>query len=413
MNDTTTSASISDDELRAVAAEIRRSAPPPHPWESLGADVVPASDHGRRGGHILIGAAAASIVLLGVVGIMVTVDRGGPAAPSAANGALPASPTEGQPWSPVIEQLTLTAEIDAIAVSSDVGDWTDRAVFPLETPAGFTIDSVSRSVGGDITESGGVDTGDVVVRFITVTPTGSSADASLVIETVPAGIGPVSSATQPEIVTTSDNTRWDVYTEQTPEGSFTSTAYVRTPGPGATVSLTAATSAKEAEDQTRAVLESLRLVRIEEIPTEVIDLNRLPVVATAEPDDAASGFIAAQRTTNSWCIATRIGNHGGAGCGYRIDPRNTPARFVELSYDADGIVTMAGMAAPDVERIEIDLADGSTLNIQPTFPADSVDGIGFWVATHPHDGPIPQQGPVTDTRVFAEDGNPLGKVQAP
>lgn len=161
-----------------------------------------------------------------------------------------------------------------------------------------------------------------------------------------------------------------------------------------------------------ALLESLRLVRIDEIPTEVIDLNRLPVVATVEPDDASSGVIRAQRTTNAWCLVTRVGDGGVSGCGFRIDPRNTPAVFIELSYNDDNIVTLSGMAAPDAKRIEISLTDGTTLGVEPTFPTNGVEGIGFWAATHTHDGPIPQQGPVIATQVFDVDGNTLGEVQA-
>ena len=363
---------------------------------------------------MLISVAAASILLLGVIGTMVAIDRGVPAAPPAASDVLPTVPSESQPPPLVLEQPGLTADIDAIPVSREASDWSNRALFPIETPAGFTIESVSRSMGGDLTESGGVDTGDVVVKFITTAPTRATGDARITIETVPAGIGSVDSDVEPETVTTGNDAEWDVYTEQTGDGWFFSTAYIRTQGGvGATVSLTAARTADDSKAETAAFLESLRLVPVADIPTEVIDLNRLPVVATVEPDDASSGLIKAQHTTNAWCVVTRIANGGVTGCGFRIDPADTPAVFVELSYSDQNIVTVAGMAAPGVTTIEFDLTDGTTLSVAPTYPANGFDGIGFWAATHPHDGPIPEDGPVLTSRVRGPDGTILGKVQAP
>lgn len=414
MNNTRTITPTSDDDLRAVATEIHASAPTPHPWDSLSTEATrPQRPEPTRSGRILISVAAASILLLGFVGTMAAIDRGGPAAPLAASDLLPTVSSEGQSRSPVVVQPALTEDIDAIPVSREASDWTDRALFPVATPAGFTIESVSRSVGGDMTESGGVDTGDVVVKFITITAAGATDDARIAIETVPAGIGSLDSDVEPETVITANDAEWDVYIEQTADGLFYSTSYIRTQGVGGTVSLTAARNADDAKDETVAFLESLRLVRVDEIPTEVIDLNRLPVVATVEPDDASSGFIRAQHTTNTWCLVTRIGNGGVTGCGFRIDPADTPAVFVELSYSDQNLVTVAGMVAPGATTIEIDLTDGTTLTVEPTYPVDGFDGIGFWAATHSHDGPIPQEGPVVTTRVLGANGTVLGEVQAP
>lgn len=414
MNDPRSATPFSDNTLRAVATEIRESAPPPRPWESVRAGFTrPPMSTPPRTGRILISVAAVSIVLLGVIGTIAAIDRGGPAAPPTASDVLPNVSPAGQPRSPVIERPELTADIDAIPVSRDASDWSDRALFPIETPAEFTIESVSRSMGGELTESGGVDTGDVVVKFIPMTPSDTSGDARIEIETIPAGIGAVDNDVEPETVITGNDAQWDVYIEQTASGSYFSTAYIRTQGAGGTVSLTAATSAQEARDETSALLESLRLVRVDEIPTEVVDLNRLPVVATVEPDDASTGFVRAQHTTNAWCLVTRIGNGGVSGCGFRIDPAETPAVFVELSYTDQNTVTVAGMAAPGATSIEIDLVDGTTVSVEPTYPANAVDGIGFWAATHPSDSPIPQQGPVVATRVLGAGGTVLGEVQTP
>ena len=255
-------------------------------------------------------------------------------------------------------------------------------------------------MGGDLTESGGVDTGDVVVKFITMTPTGGAGDARVTIKTVPAGIGALDSDIEPETVITANDAEWDVYIEQTADGLFFSTAYIRTQGVGGTVSLTAARNADDAKDETVAFLESLRLVRVDEIPTEVVDLNRLPVVATVEPDDASSGFIRAKHTTNAWCLVTRIGDGGVTGCGFHIDPADAPAVFVELSYSDQNIVTLAGMAAPGATTIEVDLTDGTTLTVEPTYPVDGFDGIGFWAANA-----LPRRpGPTRRTRCHHPSG---------
>lgn len=414
MNNTRTTTQTSDDDLRAAASEIHASAPRPHPWDSLNTEAThPQRSEPTRSGRILISVAAASILLLGVIGTMAAIDRGGPPASPAASDVLPTVSSEVQPGAPVVVQPALSEDIDAIPVSGEASDWADRALFPIETPAGFTIESVSRSMGGDLTESGGVDTGDVVVKFITMTPAGGAGDARVTIETVPAGIGAIDSDVEPETVITANDAEWDVYIEQTADGLFFSTSYIRTQGVGGTVSLTAARTAEVAKDETVAFLESLRLVRVDEIPTEVVDLNRLPVVATVEPDDASSGFIRAQHTTNAWCLVTRIGNGGVSGCGFRIDPADTPAVFVELSYSDQNIVTVAGMAAPGATTIEVDLTDGTTLSVKPTYPVNGFDGIGFWAATHIHNGPIPQEGPVVTTRVLDAVGTVLGEVQAP
>lgn len=414
MNDASPTTRSGDEALRAGAAEIHRAAPAPQPWESLDADRARQLEHrptGTRRG--LLAVAAASILAAGVAGTMMVVDRDDPASAPAASDQLPPVRPAGRPWSPVIEQPALTADIDAIPVSGDAADWADRALFPIETPDGYTIESVSLGMGGDVTESGGVATGDVSVKFITTTPTGTFDDPRILIETVPAGIGGVESDVEPETVVTGADVEWDVYVEEAPDGAHYATAYSRTQGPGAMVSFSGTDSAADALAEIEALLVSLRLVRVDEIPTEVVDLNRLPVVATVDPGDAAAGFMRAMRTTNAWCVVTRIGKGGVTGCGFRIDPASTPALFVDLSWSDQDVVTLAGMAAPGVTSIEIDLTDGTTVTVQPTFPDDTDDGIGFWAASHRHDGPIPSGGPVVTTRVFGVDGTVVGAVEGP
>ena len=110
---------------------------------------------------------------------------------------------------------------------------------------------------------------------------------------------------------------------------------------------------------------------------------------------------------------TMIGNGGVSGCGFRIDPESTPAVFVDLSYSDQNIVAVAGMAAPGVTAIEVDLADGTVITVQPTFSDEVADGIGFWAASHRHDGPIPSDGPVVATRVFGTDGTVIGAIEGP
>lgn len=414
MNNTRTTTHADDEALSAVAAEIHREAPAPHTWESLDRIRARPLERGSSGGRQgLLAVAAASILALGVAGTIAIVNREDAATAPAASDRLPPVRPEGTPWTPVIEQPVLTADVDAIALSNDAADWADRALFPTQTPDGYTVESVSRGTGGAMTESDDVDTGDVRVSFITTTPQGTNDDPRIVIETVPAGIGVVESDVEPEAVTTGDGVEWDVYIEQGPEGFFHSSAYTRTAGGGGTLTLSGAASEADVRAQTEVLLTSLRLVRVEEIPTEVVDLNRLPSVTTSGANDVAPGFMRAARTTNVWCVVTSIGNGGSMGCGTRFDPTSMSAVFVELSFTDQNIVTLAGLASPDATSIEIDLADGTTLTVEPTFPDNAADGIGFWVTSHRNEGPIPASGPVTGTRVLDADGTVAGAVEGP
>lgn len=413
MNDTSTITRSGDENLRAVAVEIHRAAPAPHSWESLDTASVGLVEHrstGLRRG--LLAVAAVSILVVGVAGTIMVTSRNVPASAPAASDELPAVRPPGRPWTPVIEQPALTPDVDAIEVTGDAADWVDRALFPLETPNGYTFESVSQGVGGAMTEQGGVDTGDVSVRLISTTPAGTASDPLIVIATVPAGIGSVEIDVEPETVLTGADLKWDVYVEEGPEGSYQATSYARTQGPSGMVSYTGIGSASEALAETEVLLSSLRLVRVGEIPTEVVDLNRLPVVATVSSGDVA-GFLRATHTTNGWCLVSMIGNGGVTGCGFRLDPAFTSAVFVDVSWSDEGVVTLAGMAAPGVATIEIDLTDGTTVTVQPTFPEDADGGIGFWAASHRYDGPIGTDGPVVATRTIAADGDVIGAVEGP
>jgi len=414
MNDTRTTINTDDDALRAVAAEIHREAPAPYTWESLDSVRVRPRERGSSSaGRGLLAVAAASILVAGVAGTIAIMDRDDAATAPAASDRLPPVRSEGTPWAPVVEQPMLPADVDAIEVSNDAGDWADRALFPTETPVGYTVESVSRGTGGAMTESGDVDTGDIRVSFITTTPQGTLDDPRIVIETVPAGIGAVESDVEPETVTTGSGVEWDVFIEQGPDGFFHSGAYARAAGVGGTLTISGAVSEADARSRTEAMLTSLRLVRVEEIPTEVVDLNRLPSVATSGPNDAASGFMRAARTTNAWCVVTSIGRGGSMGCGTRFEPASMSAVFVELAYTDDNIVTLAGLASSDATSIEIDLTDGTTLIVEPTFPDNTADGTGFWLTSHQNEGPIPTSGPVTATRVLGADGTVIGAVEGP
>lgn len=413
MIDTDTTSRSGDDVLHAAAAEIHRAAPSPHPWDQIvaqpGGDLAAQPSRRSRG---LLAVAATSILLLGLAGVVAVARDDSGTEPAASNAIRPVG-VDARPWSPVIEQPVLTADIDAIPVSNDPADWADRALFPSETPQGFTIQSVSRGTGGALTETGGVDTGDVSVQYITTTPSGTVDDPRIMIESTPAGVGNVDSDVEPETIVTGAGAEWDIYVEQGPSGTFHTQAFTRTDGPGGMLSLNAMDSAEEALATTEAVLTSLRLVRIDEIPTDVVDLNRLPVVATVDPGDATRGFMSALRTTNAWCVVSRIGNSGAAGCRIPFVGTNAPAVFIDFGYSDEGVVALSGMAAPGVTKIEFDLTDGATISVVPTFTDDSADRVGFWVTTHRHEGMIASEGPVVATRVFGSNGAVLGAVQGP
>ena len=413
MTDTDTSTRCNDDLLYTVAAEIHRAAPPPHAWEQL--DALAGNRLGpapiRRRGVLAV--AAASILVVGVASTMALVDRGDSADTPTASDQLPPVRADARTGSLVVEQPALIDGIDAIDVRNDPADWSDRALFPAETPEGYTLASVSLGTGGAFTDTGGVDTGDVFVRYLSLASTGAVDDPLIVIETVPAGVADFDSDVEPQTITTDAGAQWDVYVEHQPDGNVYAHAYIRTGRAGGTVSLTGLDSADDAFAQMETLITSMRLVRVDELPADVIDLNRLPVVATAEPGNAAAGFIGARRATNEWCVVVKTPSSESRGCGYRIDPTSTPAAFVELGWNDQGDVGLAGMTSADVASLEIDLSDGTTITVEPTFPADSPDGIGFWVTSHRLDGAIPQDGPIVATRALDADSALLGPVEGP
>ena len=222
MNDARTTINRSDDDvLRAVAAEIHREAPAPQPWESLAAKSIRRDglrSASTRSG--LLAVAAVSLLAAGVAGTVLVIDRQSSTSVPAASDRLPPVRAAGQPWTPMIEQPELTTDIDAIPVNGDAADWAGRALFPTTTPDGFTVESVSLGVGGAMTESSSVDTGDVSARFITTTPSGSFDDPQIVVETVPSGIGDVESDVEPEIVVTGEGAEWDVYVVEGANGVY-------------------------------------------------------------------------------------------------------------------------------------------------------------------------------------------------
>jgi hypothetical protein len=406
MIDTSTGMPRGDEELRAAAEEIHRTAPAPHPWGSIdAADFTLTARPSRGSRRGVLELAAAAILVAGIAGTAMVANRdpGDPPAPSV-------EPSTAPTRTPVIEQPSLTGDLDVIEVTSDGADWVDRALFPLDTPDGFTLQSVSRGAGGDMTEYGGTDTGDVAVTLIPVDPSGEASDRGILIETVPSGIGGVESDVDAVTMSTGSGVSWDVYVESGPDGTYQSTAFARTEGPGATVSLAGMDSPIEALRETESLLGSLRLVRVDDIPTEVVDMSRLPVVVALPSADVV---VSATRTTNAWCVVSEVGNSRFSGCGFHFDPTRSSASFIDRSWNGERVVTLVGMAAPAVTSIEVDLADGTTVTIQPTFAAGNDDGIGFWAATHRHDGRIGTDGPVVATRVLDRDGNVIGTVDDP
>jgi hypothetical protein len=360
---------------------------------------------------VLAVAAAAVLVVGGGVALAFINGPDSVEAPAASD-RLPPVPAEASSGSLVVEQPTLPGDIDAGAVSNDPADWADRALFPTDTPNGYTLLSVSQSSGGNFTESGGVDTGDILVRYISLASTGAADDSLIVIETVPAGIAEIDSDIAPDVVTTDSGAQWDVYVEEQAGSDVYGHAYIRTGGASGMVSVTGLESTDDASVRIESVIASLRLVRVDDIPTDVIDLGRLPVVATVEPGNAAAGFIAASHAANEWCVKVQTPSSESYGCGHRIDTATTPAVLVELGWNDQGDIALAGMTAPGVSSVEIDLADGTTITAEPSLPAGS-DGIGFWVASHRLDGTIPQEGPIMATRALTSDGTLLGPVVGP
>ncbi|MEM9745745.1 MAG: hypothetical protein AAF945_03545 [Actinomycetota bacterium] len=302
---------------------------------------------------------------------------------------------------------------DAIAVSSDAVDWEGRALVPAVTPDGFTIEYVARGGGGGFTESGVANTGDVTVTYLTTTPRGTPDDPRITIETTPAGIGAVDSDVAPLIVSTDSGVDWQVRIERGPNGFYAASGFTRTDGPGGAVFAAGAASEAGARSQIETVLESLRLVRIDDIPTDVIDLDQLPTVATTSRDDPRAGFMQAARTTNAWCISVRIGNSGSEGCSSRWTNLSAPAAFTQLGYSDENIVSLAGLATREVSTIEIDLTDGTTRTVTPTFPTNGGDGTGFWLLSHRHDGSIGSDGPIQSTRILNARGDTIGTVSHP
>lgn len=404
MNDTITDSSADGDEmLSAVAREISHAAPRPHTWASIVADDLMIDDRQRRSARGVAMVAAVVLVVAGVAGTMLIVGRDDRAGVPIASDEV----TPEEVWVPVIEQPSLSSDVDVIEPSGDAGDWVGRALFPLETPDGFTLESVSQGVGGDVTEQGELDSGDVVVRFI---PISSPDDPGIVIETIPAGVGVVDTDTAMDTVVTGSGFEWSVLLEEFPAGRYSATAFARTNGAGAMVSLGAFDSIAEAQTLTESLLASLRLVRIDDIPADVIDMSRLPVVMRID-DEAGGGVVRAASATNGWCVVSRIGNAGMSGCGFRLDPgREFAVSFGSSWSPDDGTVTLIGMAAPTVARIEIDLADGTTITMEPTFPTDADGAVGFWAISHQFDSPIGPDGPVSATRVIDDAGDIIGTV---
>ncbi len=322
----------------------------------------------------------------------------------------PTPPSADAVPQPIIEQPTITGDVDAIDVTTDASDWAGRALFAAETPDGYTIEFVSREREpvGDPAEQAA----ELAVQYVTTTPNDSDRIARVRIETLPGGIEYTAADTPQEMFRSVNGVDWEIHVANDAGNVYWAGAVFTTGGAGAMVSSYGHATADEAAATAKSVIDSLRLVSIEDIPTEVVTLDDMPVVARTGPDDIVDGLMRAARTTNAWCFTTTTDGGSSRGCGAaRFDPATTPGAFTGIAWDPDGIFELSGVVAAGVATVEVEFADGQAFTVEPTPSGD--DGTGFWIATRRYNGELPMDGSGVTGRALAADGSIIGTIDQP
>lgn len=354
MNDT--SHGISDDEVVELLGRARLDAPVPHGWHEVAERRdrrVRRRSGGRRGWTL---AAAATVVAIGCLGLVAVLQaRSNDRTDDAAVPPPPGSVVEpGDEWDPLAD------------LSDD--DW----VVPTALPAGYEVivalPSRFRGLDGAALLVGGDD-----VAEVSIGTRAASEPADSDSEATP---DPADDSGGPDTTVEVDGITWQVQSLED-GGGVTLVRLLEREVNGRVVSLS-----------TSGPLEVLVEIAggLTAVPDAEFDVPRLPfdgegttVASLGDADVAAYGV------NGVYCleIQTSDGTRGRS-CGSRTEP-GTPVVSAVSSSGPAGSFT-AGLAQPDVARIEFTTESGGRVVVEPTDESSSFDQR-FWITDQPGVGP--------------------------
>lgn len=333
-NDTTPSAV----QMRQLVADLIDESPMPTPWDDIGTIAVnPARNpQPRRRRPVLVGAIAASIVGLLIVGL-VAMNRAEPSGTAHQSTAAPASSNS-------------SALADADDLSSS--QWVVAATLPAAMSYQYaTVGSVLDAERQIVYQS--------------------SNDASQLAISIGSGLKTPSGET-----TLLGDRTWIV---SDADGRWVATRGLES----ATVSVS---GAGQFNADARTILQGLSVVAQSDLPFAPLGIDSELLNVAEYRVDGVVLTLAAQEVNGYYCIWTLDDSEGrGGGCGYRFDPTDI-ASPADLAVGADAVggsstaqVHAGGIVSAAVARVDVEFANGDTVSVNPTDLSGQLD-TRFWIA---------------------------------
>ncbi len=376
MNHTRTTTRTDDDAFRAVASEIHREAPVPHPWESLDMVRTRSVEREPRGVHRgLLAVAAVSMLAAGVAGTIAIVDRDNVATAPAAS-----------------ERLPEVESAAAVSLSSVDAVGNNQWIVPSRLGDGATFQH-AYSYGG-------------VGRNIQYGTDTSS-------ETLSIFVGPQGAPYSPGTDVDIGGRVWSISVD---DGFGVATLSIGDND-------VQVTGVFESTSELAVLVEGLVVVDSAQLPDEPLtySTDSMTPVATFDVDDTTVQ-ITAEGAGGWYCINIIDGQDaGGGGCGTFFDPADHLLLYSTGSRQdatADRVIRAeaSGLASADVVRVEIDWLDGMTSTVVPQNTSDQFTDVKFWATRTPIDLPAGQDTDsitefVTEIRAIDQNGEVLATIR--